>query len=72
MAASKVAKLIPAEHIIPKAAEVVEQSYVPLVCIAPLALVHPLLTAPYLFPAAAYTLLLARATASCLDACLRH
>ena len=37
-------------------------------CIAPLVLAHPLLTAPYLSPAAAYTLLLARVTSWNWDA----
>ena len=37
-------------------------------CITPLALEHPLMTAPYLFPDAAYTLLSERATAWSWDA----
>ena len=61
-AASKVNKLKPEEHSIPEAAAVDEQARIPLACIALLALVHPLMTAPYLSPSAAYTLLLARAS----------
>ena len=45
-----------------------EQARIPLPCIAPLALVHPLINDPYLSPAAAYTLLLARVTAWSWDA----
>ena len=40
----------------------IERSCIPLTCITPLALSHALMTAPYLSPAAAYTLLPERAT----------
>ena len=48
---------------IPGAEAVAEQVRIPLACIAPLSLAHLLLTAPYLSPDSAYTLLLARAIA---------
>ena len=68
MAASEVIKLRPEDHIIPKTSAVVEQARILLACIALLALAHPPLTAPYLPPAAAYTLLSARAPAWNWDA----
>ena len=45
-----------------------ERAHIPLACIMPLALERPLLTAPYLSPASAYTLLSARNTAWNWDA----
>ena len=47
-----------------------ETACIPRTCIVPLALAHPLLTAPYLSPAAAYTLLSVRVTARNWDALL--
>ena len=61
--ATEVAKLQPVDNIIPKKATVSDQARIPLACIVPLAFIYPLLTAPYLSPAAAYILLSARATA---------
>ena len=51
-AASKFNKMQPDEHSIPKAEAVEEQARIPLACIALLALVHRLLTVPYLSAAA--------------------
>ena len=62
------AKLRPEDHRIPETAVVSDKSHIPLACIAPLAFIHPLLIAPYLYPASAYTLLLARATPWIWDA----
>ena len=62
-AASEVNKLRPDKNSISKAAAVADQYRIPLAYITPIALVHPLLTAPYLSPVAAYTLLLERSTA---------
>ena len=45
-----------------------ERYHIPLACITPLALAHPLMTATYLSPAAACTFLSARATAWNWDA----
>ena len=59
-----VAKLQPADHSIPETSAVAEQARIPLACITSLASIHPLLTAPYLSPAAAYNLLSVRATSS--------
>ena len=61
-AASEVTKLRPEDHSIPEAAAGAEKAFVPLAYIALLALAHPLMTAPYLSPSAAYTLLSARST----------
>ena len=65
---SEVTNLIPEDHSIPEATTVAEQACIPLGYIVPLALVHLLLTAPYLSPAAAYTIFLARSTAWIWDA----
>ena len=54
----------------PQAITGTDTARIPRVCIAPLVLAHPLLTAPYLSPAAAYTLLSARVTARNWDASL--
>ena len=62
-AASEVTKLRPEDHSIPEAAAGAERESIPLACITPLALTHPLLTAPYMSPSAAYTLLSARTAA---------
>ena len=67
-AASETTKLQPDEHSITEAAAVSEQARIPLACIAPVALVHLLLTAHYLSPAAVYTFLSTRATAWSWDA----
>ena len=64
MAATEVSKLSPEYHSIPEEAAGAERVSIPLSCIAPLALIHTLLTAPYMSPAAAYTLLSER-TAAC-------
>ena len=61
--ATEVAKLQPSDYSIFETLAVAEQDRIPLACIAPLALVHPLLTVPCLSPAAAYTLIPTRATA---------
>ena len=61
-AAYEVTKLRPDKHSIPEEAVVAEQACIPLACITPLALLHPILTAPYLSPAATYTLLAERVT----------
>ena len=53
----EVTKLQPQDTSIPKASPVASTISLPRACIAPLTLVHPLLTAPYLSPAAAYDLL---------------
>ena len=68
MAAYEATKLKPDNHSISKAVVVSEKARIPIACIAPLALVHLLLTAPYLSPAAAYTLLSVRAAAYSWDA----
>ena len=67
-AASEVTKLIPDKYSTPEAVAIVDQACIPLTCITSHALVHPLMTAPYLSPAAAYTLLSARVTAWIRDA----
>ena len=56
-AATKVSKLRPEDHNIPEEVIGAERASMPLACIAPLAIIHSLLTAPYMSPAAAYTLL---------------
>ena len=61
--ASEVIKIRPEHHIIPEAATEADRACITLACIAPLALTHPLLTAPYMSPAAAYTLLSTRTAA---------
>ena len=67
-AASKVTMLRPEEHSITKAAAVVKRSCIQHACISPLTLAHPMLTAPYLSPDIAYTLLLEISTAWNWDA----
>ena len=67
-AATKVSKLRPEDHSIPDEATGAEILSIPLACIMPLALIHPLLTAPYMSRAAAYTLLSARTAAWNWDA----
>ena len=62
-AATEVIKLRPEDHSTPDTATGAERVSTPLACITPLALTHPLLTAPYIPPAAAYTLLSSRTTA---------
>ena len=57
---SEVSKLRPGETSIPEAAPGADTTRLTRACITPLALAHPLLPAPYLSPAAAYTLLAAR------------
>ena len=57
------AKLRPADPSIPDTSAVAYQDCILIACIAPLTIVHPLLTATYLYPAAAYTLLSVRAIA---------
>ena len=59
-ASTKVIKLRLEDHSIPKVETGTEIARIPLACITPLALIHPLLTAPYMSPAATYTLLSAR------------
>ena len=56
----EVSKIQPRDTSIPKAAPGSETTRLKRACITPLALAHPLLTSPYLSPAAAYTLLAAR------------
>ena len=56
-AATKVSNLRPEDHSIPEEATGAEIASIPIACIAPLPLIHPLLTAPYMSLAAAYTLL---------------
>ena len=63
MAATKVSKLRTEDHRIPKEISGAERASIPLAYITPLALIHPLLTAPYISPAVAYTLLSARTAA---------
>ena len=57
MAASEVTKIRPEDHSIPEAAAGAERACILIAFIAPLALTHPLLTAPYMSPTAAYTLI---------------
>ena len=56
-AATKVSKIRPEDHIITKEATGADRASIPLAWIAPLTVIHPLLTAPYTSPLAAYTLL---------------
>ena len=67
-AASEINKIRPEDPRIPLAVTGAETARIPRACIAPIALAHPLLTAPYLLLAAAYTLLSARVTAWNWDA----
>ena len=69
-AASEINKIRPEDTGIPQAVTGTETTHIPRAFIAPLVLAHPLLTAPYLSPAAAYTLLSARVTARNWDASL--
>ena len=71
VANSEVAKLQPQDTSIPEASPGVATISLPRACITPLALTHPLLTAPYLSPAAAYALLAARVHAWKWDAPLK-
>ena len=64
----EVAKLQPHEVSIPEAAPGATTISLTRACIPPLTLAHPLLKAPYLSPAAAYTLLAARVRAEKWDA----
>ena len=68
MAATDVRKIRPEDHSIPEEETGAERESIPLACIAPLSLIHPLLTASYMSSAAAYTLLSARITAWNWDA----
>ena len=60
MADHEVAKLQPRDTSIPEASPGAATISLPRACITPLTLAHPLLTAPYLSPAAAYALLAAK------------
>ena len=60
VANSEVAKLQPQDTSIPEVSPGAATISLTRACITPLALAHPLLTTPYLSPAAAYTLLAAR------------
>ena len=64
----KVFKLQPGETSIPEVATGAKTTRLTRACITPLLLAHPLLTAPYLSPAAAYTLLSAKVNAWKWDA----
>ena len=68
----EVAKLQPRDTSIPEASPGASTIILPRKCIAPLTLAHPLLTAPYLSPAAAYALLAVRVHAKKWDALLKH
>ena len=61
-------KIRPEDPSIPQAVTGEDTSWIPRACIAPLALAPPLITAPYLSPAVAYTLLLERVTSWNWDA----
>ena len=65
---AEVSKLHPRDTRIPEAAPGVATISITQACITPLALAHPLLSAPYLSPADAYTLLAARVHAWKWDA----
>ena len=67
-AATKVSTLRTEDHSIPEEASGAERASIPLACVVPLALTHYLLTAPYISPAATYTLLSARTAAWNWDA----
>ena len=71
MADHKVSKLQPRDTSIPEASPGAATISLPRACITPLTLAHPLLTAPYLSPAAAYALLAARVHAKKWDAPLK-
>ena len=61
-AATEVSKLRLEDHSISEEVTGAEREIIPLACIAPLSLIHPLLSAPYMSQAAAYVLLSARTT----------
>ena len=65
---TEVSKIRPEDHIINEEVTGAERASRPLACIALLALIHILLTAPYMSLAAAYTLLSARTSAWNWDA----
>ena len=67
----EVAKLRPHESSIPEASPGASTISLTRACIAPLTLAHPLLKAPYLSPASAYTLLAAKVYANKWDAPLK-
>ena len=67
-AASEINKIRPEDTGTPQAVTVTETDRIPRAYIAPLVLAHPLLTAPYLSPAAAYTILAEIVTAWNWDA----
>ena len=71
MADQEVDKLQPRDTSIPDASLKAATISLPCACIAPLTLAHPLLTAPYLTPAAAYALLAARVHTKKWDAPLK-
>ena len=71
VANSEFAKLQPQDTSIPEASPGAATISLPRACITPLALAHPLLTAPYLSPAAAYALLATRVHAWKWDAPLK-
>ena len=60
VANSEVTKLQPQDTSIPEASPGAATTSLPRACITPIALAHSLLTAPYMSPSAAYTLLAAR------------
>ena len=62
-AANEVSKLRPEDHIITEETTRSERASILLACIAPLALIYTLLTAPYMSSASAYTLLSERTAA---------
>ena len=67
----EVAKLRPQEASIPKASPGASTISLARACIAPLTLAHPLLKAPYLSPAAAYSLLAAKVHSEKWDVLLK-
>ena len=71
VADQEVAKLQPRDTSIPEASPGAATINLTRACIAPLTLAHPLLTAPYLSPPAAYALLAARVHARKWDAPLK-
>ena len=71
MADHEVAKLRPQDTSIPEASPGASTIRLSRACIAPLTLAHPLLKAPYLLPAAAYSLLAAKVYAKKWDAPLK-
>ena len=67
-AATKVSKLRPEDHSIPEEVTGTERLNIPIACIAPLVLIHPLLTATYMSPWDAYNLFSERTPAWNWDA----